>query len=107
MTPSITLEDIQRACSVIAEQVHRTPVLSAVSLGRMAGCDLLLKAENLQRAGSFKVRGAVNKIAGLSPEQKARGVIAASAGNHAQGRAWTRMTDGHDKRDCRYLDDHL
>ena len=60
-------------------------MLSSASLGRMAGCELLLKAENLQRAGSFKVRGAVNKIAGLSPEQKASGVIAASAGNHAQG----------------------
>ena len=85
MTPSITFEDIQRARSVIADQVHMTPVLSSISLGRMAGCELLLKAENLQRAGSFKVRGAVNKIAGLNPAQKARGVIAASAGNHAQG----------------------
>ena len=85
MRPSITFEDIAKARSVIADQVHRTPVLSAVSLGRMAGCELLLKAENLQRAGSFKVRGAVNKMAGLSPAQKAGGVIAASAGNHAQG----------------------
>ena len=85
MTLTITFEDIQRARSVIADQVHMTPVLSSVSLGRMAGCELLLKAENLQRAGSFKVRGAVNKIAGLSAGQKARGVIAASAGNHAQG----------------------
>ncbi len=85
MIPSVTLEDIQRARGVIAGQVHVTPVLSTGSLGRMVGCELLLKAENLQRAGSFKVRGAVNKIAGLSAEQKARGVIAASAGNHAQG----------------------
>ena len=54
-------------------------------LGQLAGCELLLKAENLQRAGSFKVRGAANKLAALSPDQKARGVIAASAGNHAQG----------------------
>ncbi len=54
-------------------------------LGQLAGCELLLKAENLQRAGSFKVRGAANKLAALSLDQKARGVIAASAGNHAQG----------------------
>ena len=60
-------------------------MLPAHSLGGLAGCDLLLKAENLQRAGSFKVRGAANKIAALTPEQKASGVIAASAGNHAQG----------------------
>ena len=60
-------------------------MLPAHSLGGLAGCDLLLKAENLQRAGSFKVRGAANKIAALTPEQKATGVIAASAGNHAQG----------------------
>ncbi len=60
-------------------------MLPARSLGQMAGCELFLKAENLQRAGSFKVRGAANKIAALTPDQKARGVIAASAGNHAQG----------------------
>ena len=59
--------------------------MPARSLGQLAGCELLLKAENLQRAGSFKVRGAANKIAFLSPDQKASGVIAASAGNHAQG----------------------
>ena len=60
-------------------------MLPARSLGQMAGCELFLKAENLQRAGSFKVRGAANKIAALTPDQKVRGVIAASAGNHAQG----------------------
>ena len=60
-------------------------MLPARSLGEPLDCDLFLKAENLQRAGSFKVRGAANKIASLSPDQKARGVIAASAGNHAQG----------------------
>ena len=60
-------------------------MLPARSLGQMAGCELFLKAENLQRAGSFKVRGAANKIASLTPDQKAGGVIAASAGNHAQG----------------------
>lgn len=60
-------------------------MLPARSLGDLANCDLLLKAECLQRAGSFKVRGAANKIASLTVEQKARGVIATSAGNHAQG----------------------
>ena len=85
MRPPVTLEDVRRAQSVIADLAIRTPIVPARSLGELAGCEILLKAENLQRAGSFKVRGAVNKIAALSNEQKARGVIAASAGNHAQG----------------------
>lgn len=85
MTAAVTLEDIRQAREVIAPLAIRTPVLSARSLGDMAGCDLLLKAENLQRAGSFKVRGAANKIATLNSDQKAKGVIAFSAGNHAQG----------------------
>ena len=85
MRSSVTLQDVRRAQSAIAHLVLKTPMLPARSLGQMAGCELFLKAENLQRAGSFKVRGAANKIAVLSPDQKARGVVAASAGNHAQG----------------------
>ena len=85
MKPSVTLEDVRRARNAIAQLALRTPIFQARALGRIAGCELLLKAENLQRAGSFKVRGAANKIAALNPDQKARGVIAASAGNHAQG----------------------
>ena len=85
MRPSVTLQDVRRAQSAIAHLALRTPILPAHYLGQLAGCELLLKAENLQRAGSFKVRGAANKLAALSPDQKARGVIAASAGNHAQG----------------------
>ena len=85
MRLSVTLQDVRRAQSAIAHLALRTPILPARSLGQMAGCELFLKAENLQRAGSFKVRGAANRIAVLSPDQKALGVIAASAGNHAQG----------------------
>ena len=85
MKPSVTLQDIRQAQSTISHLVHKTPALSAHSLSALAGCELILKAENLQRAGSFKVRGASNRIAALSPDQKARGVITASAGNHAQG----------------------
>lgn len=85
MDSPVTLEDVQQARNTIAPLALQTPMLPALSLGRLAGCDLLLKAENLQRAGSFKVRGAANRIAALSPEQKERGVITASAGNHAQG----------------------
>ena len=85
MRPQVTLEDIRQARNVIADLAIRTPIVPARSLGQPDDCEILLKAENLQRAGSFKVRGAVNKIAALSDEQKAKGVIAASAGNHAQG----------------------
>ena len=85
MKPSVTLQDVRMARRSIAHLAIKTPMLPARSLGELAGCELLLKAENLQRAGSFKVRGAANRIAALSPEQKAKGVITASAGNHAQG----------------------
>ena len=85
MRQQVTLEDVRRARNVIADLAIRTPIVPARSLGQPADCEILLKAENLQRAGSFKVRGAVNKIVALSDQQKAKGVIAASAGNHAQG----------------------
>ncbi len=85
MDAPVSIEDVQQARNTIAPLALRTPMLQAQSLGRLTGCDLMLKAENLQRAGSFKVRGASNRIAALSPEQKKRGVITASAGNHAQG----------------------
>ena len=88
MTPSITFEDIQRARSVIADQVHMTPVLSSISLGRMAGCELLLKAENLQRAGSFKVRGAVNKMAGLSRNRRPGELSPPAPGTTPRGLPW-------------------
>ena len=85
MRSAVTLQDVRRARNAIAHLALMTPILQTRSLGQMVGCELFLKAENLQRAGSFKVRGAANKIAVLNPDQKARGVIAASAGNHAQG----------------------
>ena len=85
MKPSVTLDDVRWAQSTIAHLALKTPMLPAHSLSDLAGCELLLKAESLQRAGSFKVRGAANRIAALTPDEKARGVIAASAGNHAQG----------------------
>ena len=85
MSTDLTLHDIHLAQATIGHLVHETPLLSAHSLGQLADCQLFLKAENLQRAGSFKIRGATNKISHLSPALKAKGVVAASAGNHAQG----------------------
>lgn len=80
-----TLQDIRQAREVVGSIVHHTPLLPSRQLSLLSGADVLLKAENLQRTGSFKVRGATNKLASLSDEQRERGVIAASAGNHAQG----------------------
>jgi threonine dehydratase len=85
MAAVVGLEDIQRARSVIDGVVAQTPVLSAGAISRWTGTRVLLKAENLQRTGSFKLRGAVNRMSTLTDEQRARGVVAASAGNHAQG----------------------
>jgi threonine dehydratase len=85
---TINIEDIRRAQAVIAGRVQRTPTLSSTGLGEMAGVRLSLKAEMFQRTGSFKIRGVTNKLAGLSPEERARGVIGMSAGNHAQALAF-------------------
>lgn len=81
----MNLADIHRARSTLQSQIELTPVLTSRTLGEIAGCRLLLKAENLQKTGSFKIRGAAVKIARLTQQEKARGVVAASAGNHAQG----------------------
>ena len=80
-----TYGDIERAVDVVRRIALHTPILTARQLSALVGTEVLLKAENLQRTGSFKVRGAANKIASLSPEQRSRGIIAASRGNHAQG----------------------
>src|SRR5205823_12745160 len=83
-----TLADVEAARERIAEYARITPVFGSETLSRRADRLVLLKAENLQRTGSFKIRGAVNKLSTLSPEERAAGVIAASAGNHGQAVAW-------------------
>src|SRR5204863_3444303 len=80
----LTLELIKQAAARIAGRVHRTPVITSRSFNEAAGCQVFFKCENLQRAGAFKARGATNKILSLSDEEKRRGVIAVSSGNHAQ-----------------------
>ena len=81
----ITLQDIQQARETIKDIVKKTDVLESVKLSAMTGANVFYKCENLQKTGSFKVRGACNKIANLTEQEKANGVIASSAGNHAQG----------------------
>ncbi|SIR78474.1 threonine ammonia-lyase [Williamsia sterculiae] len=90
----ITEERIEQALRTLAPVMRRTPMVASRALSDSCGHDVWLKCENLQRTGSFKPRGAYLRIAGLSDEQRARGVVAASAGNHAQGVAWSATTLG-------------
>ena len=82
---SVTIDDIRAAAAAIDGQVVRTPTVRSGALSDDLGCDVLLKLETLQRTGSFKDRGALVKLQALTEEQATRGVIAVSAGNHAQG----------------------
>jgi threonine dehydratase len=81
----VTLADIERAREMLRDVIVPTPLDHSRALGRVTGSTVHLKCENLQRAGSFKVRGAYVRMAKLTDEERARGVVAASAGNHAQG----------------------
>ena len=80
-----TIQDIWRAQEVIRPHVYHTPLLPSRTIGAKCGAKVYLKTENLQRSGSYKLRGATYKLSRLTPEERERGVIAASAGNHAQG----------------------
>lgn len=88
------LDDIFRAKERISPYIHDTPVDYSTTFSRMTQSEVYLKLENLQKTGSFKVRGAFNKILEMKEEERKRGVIAVSAGNHAQGVAYAAMTLG-------------
>jgi len=81
----VTIADIWEAYKLLKPRLHHTPLTPSRTLRDITGADIYLKAENMQRSGSFKVRGASYKLSRLSEEEYSRGVIAASAGNHAQG----------------------
>ena len=85
---SITIADIEAARRVIQDAVLRTPMLPAPRLSALTGADVYVKYENLQVTNSFKDRGALNKLASLGEAERRRGVIAMSAGNHAQAVAY-------------------
>jgi threonine dehydratase len=87
-TLPVTLADVRAAAATIAGAVERTPLAHSRTLSEICGCTVFLKFENLQYTASFKERGALNKLAHLSPAQRRAGVIACSAGNHAQGIAY-------------------
>ncbi len=88
------LERLERARARIAASVHRTPLMRSGALSARVGTPVFLKCENLQRTGSFKVRGALHRLLRLSDEERARGVCTISAGNHAQAVAWAATTAG-------------
>ena len=82
---TLTLKDFQEARARIAPHIKHTPLLTSRQLSERTGYDVRLKAELFQRVGSYKIRGPLNKFALMPEEQKRRGVVCSSAGNHAQG----------------------
>jgi threonine dehydratase len=93
---SLEPQGVHRAAEIIRGRLHRTPVLSSETLGRAFGGRAFLKAELFQKTGSFKPRGVLTRLASLSAEEKARGVISISAGNHAQALAYGCALEGVD-----------
>ena len=92
----LTLDDVYTARERIAGRLHRTPMLSSRTLSEHVGVPVHFKAELFQRTGAFKPRGVLNKLATLTDEEKARGVISISAGNHAQALAYASALEGID-----------
>lgn len=91
-----TLDDVERAAARLRDRVHRTPLLGSRTLAELACAPVFLKAELLQKTGSFKPRGVFTRLDGLSPEERGRGVISISAGNHAQALAYASAREGID-----------
>jgi threonine dehydratase len=90
----ISLDDVLAARETIAGRLHRTPTFGSATLGALTGARVHLKAELFQRTGSFKPRGVLNRLAALTPDERSRGVITWSAGNHAQAVAWAAAREG-------------
>jgi len=82
---NLTLDDVRAASRRLRDRVYRTPVITSQAFDDASGHTVFFKCENLQRAGSFKIRGALNKLLTLTDEERRRGVVAFSSGNHAQG----------------------
>src|SRR5881397_205199 len=85
---TVSLDAVLAARETIGGRLHRTPIFTSATLSELTGAHVHLKAELFQRTGSFKPRGVLNKLAALTDEEKARGVISISAGNHAQALAY-------------------
>jgi threonine dehydratase len=92
----LTLEDVERAAGQLRGRVHHTPLLTSRTLSELVGAPVFLKAELLQKTGSFKPRGVFTRLDALSREERSRGVISISAGNHAQALAYASAREGID-----------
>src|SRR3954465_7798282 len=86
--PLLTIDDVRAAAERLRGEIVESPCLASRTLSHICGCEIFLKFENLQFTASFKERGALNKMAQLSAEERAKGVLAVSAGNHAQAVAY-------------------
>lgn len=96
MDTVIGLDDVLAAREAIGDRLHRTPVVGSTTLSERVGARVFLKAELFQKTGSFKPRGVLTNLAALTEEQRRRGVIGISAGNHAQALAWGAAAEGLD-----------
>jgi threonine dehydratase len=92
----LSLDDVYLARERISDRLHRTPLFTSATMSKQVGADVSFKAELLQKTGSFKPRGVLNKLATLSDEEKKRGLISISAGNHAQALAYASAVEGLD-----------
>src|SRR5437879_9710008 len=90
----LTRADFEQARAIVAPRIYKTPLLTSRILSERTGFEVRLKAEMFQRTGSYKIRGPLNKFTYLTDEQKRRGVICSSAGNHAQGVALAAKLNG-------------
>src|SRR5712672_3682498 len=81
----VSFADVEAAARLLEGKAHRTPVLTSRTVDARTGARVFFKCENLQRGGAFKFRGAYNAMAALTAEERSRGVVAFSSGNHAQG----------------------
>jgi threonine dehydratase len=95
-TAPVSLADVEAAREAIGGRLHRTPTFPSATLGELSRARVFLKAELFQKTGSFKPRGVLTNLAALTPEQRERGVIGISAGNHAQALAWGAASEGLD-----------
>src|SRR5579863_9841848 len=91
---TVCIRDIELARRRIGPVLKPTPLKHSATLSRMLDAEVLIKPENLQKTGSFKIRGAYNRVMALTPEQSRRGVVAASAGNHGQALAFASTAAG-------------
>ena len=94
MTASLNINTVRQAQTLLAGVIHHTPLDRSRTFSQLTNCDIYLKLENLQKTGSFKIRGAYTKINSLTPAEREKGVITASAGNHAQGVAYAATQAG-------------